>query len=184
MSNENHLQGTIYEKLSIGPLRFDTWLRLDDDEEIIISSFRHPIVALKYFLVALVVLLIGFIGSTYSIGFLIMTIPTALLVVALGLLKIYSRYYVLTDKQLIKKKGIFTDDSVRKSANRIQNQNLEQSFIAKLISSFSTNYADIHIQTASGQAESDLVLDHVPNPNKFDKKLSDLQKGHHKDGTQ
>ena len=183
MSDQNHLDGTIYEKLSVGSIRFDTWLNIDEDEEIIRSTFRHPIVIAKYLILMLFVLLVGLVGATQHILILVISLPIIGIIGIYAMLERYKRYYILTNKQLIKKNGLFTDDASRKSANRIQNQSLTQSVFAKLVSSVSDNYGNIYIQTASGNAEPDVVLDHVPNPNKFTADLQGIQDTNNQNST-
>lgn len=184
--SDNELKGTPYERLSVGPLRFDDWLNLESDEVIEIKTFRHPIVLVKYAVLAILFFFIGtyisYITSMWEL--FIVTILATVLISLYSVISYWSIYYIITNKQLIKKQSLFLDNAVRKSANRIQNQDLNQSFLAKFVSIFTNNYAMIEVQTASGHTGPDIVLNHVPNPNEFTTKLQKIQSSSNKtDGT-
>jgi hypothetical protein len=172
--SKDPLENTIYEKLSIGGLRFDEWISQNTfDEDVLLATYPHKIYLLKFVILFAVstIISIALLTVSYAVSGVVFAI--GLLVLLSGLVKYWSDMYVLTDEHIIEKTGSIYDNSYRKiPIDDITKHQSNHTTVANLISLIVRNYEDIYIYTAatgsirdnSNQQYPEITLKKVPEP--------------------
>ena len=152
------------------------WLHLSDDEEVVWESRPHPIEIGVEFPIGIGLLIGGFllVGGGGSNG---LTGPVTLLGILIGFIGgalVAIRYliwantrYVITSKELYKKRGVITRDVTQFRLDRIQNTSLQQGVPGRLL-----GYGDLTIYTA-GSGDPELTFERTPRPERANSVLND-----------
>jgi hypothetical protein len=156
-----------------------------DDEEVMMSFRRHPVVMRKGLVLLMVAVLIGAVGGMIRSGsaastgeFFVLFFTPVLISIAVGLIPLsyfwigwYYSVCIVTDQRFIqfKQKGIFKSRSVNDIAlNRILSVNYEVSGMMETLLGFGT----IIVQTFAG----DFILKNVPHPAENHQKIATIVK--------
>ncbi|QSX00479.1 PH domain-containing protein [Haloterrigena alkaliphila] len=151
------------------------WFHISDDEDIVWESRPHPISMGSRLLVGVALALVGLVlaGSTGTDGVGLLTIVGVVVAVA-GTALAGARYlvwtntrYVITTDELYKKYGVVSRDVTQFRLDRVQNISLSQSVAGRVL-----GYGDLTVYTA-GSGEPELVFEHVSEPERASKLLSD-----------
>lgn len=156
-----------------------------EDEEVLLTFRRHPVVMRKGFILLMIAILIGaLVGMFRSTNltsitqFYVLFFSPVLIAMIIGFLPLFyywiGWYYtvcIVTDQRFIqfKQKGVFKSRSVNDiSLNRILSVNYEVSGMMETLLGFGT----IIIQTLAG----DFILTKVPKPAKNHSKIANIVK--------
>lgn len=127
------------------------WLTLDDDEEILWAGQPAPEVMYGAYLVGIPLLpLLGF----------------GLLIIASAYLTRKNTDYVITDKSVYKKTGIFSRSVSEVEYEKVQNTSFSVGVVGRYF-----GYGDVDISTAGGSGV-EMSLDGVSDPQDVQKRLS------------
>ncbi|PSP62915.1 hypothetical protein BRC77_08560 [Halobacteriales archaeon QH_8_64_26] len=144
------------------------WVHLTDEEDLLWSghpSLRPVVPALAVglglivagFLLALLASPVPFLPP--SLWFVpLVLVPVGLLIVARWYLPRWAVRYTITSEEVYRKTGILSRDVTQLRLDRVQNTQLSQSFVERLLS-----YGDIRIDTA-GTGGTELVFEGIDRP--------------------
>lgn len=140
------------------------WFRdlSDSDEELKASTHESIYQHLPIFFVSGLLMIGGLIGPllySHELSiFLIVLLPMGLIIFIGDYLQYITKFYVFTDKRVIKKTGIIATDLEDIQYDKVQGVTKQISVIGRIL-----KFGDIEIETASRQGV-DLRLANVPKP--------------------
>jgi len=130
-------------------------------EEVIWTGGRSPLYLLSYWVVCLILLLLFF---------LVITIPPALIVAALGVLKMYRKRYCVTTQRIKTEFGLLSRVVRDASLEKIQDTLVKQSILGRFL-----NYGDLYFSTA-GSNDFEIIFESVSDPEGLKARIRDLKK--------
>lgn len=138
------------------------WVTLTPEEGIVWQGRPTLWVVAKQLIVGSIVIGVGIAGVIMLQGPLLV-LPIALVLIGAAYMGIVSYkhrqiHYLLTDSELYKKSGLFSQSVISLRLDRIQNTSFNQSFRQRLLT-----YGTIEIETA-GTEGTDLVLEAANDP--------------------
>lgn len=170
------LDGTIYEKLSFRSLRFDDWLKSKtaDEETILLATFPHRIMLLRYVVGLFVLLAVG--GAISSLLEPLYGIPIAVvgvLYLTVGLFRYWSRFYAVTDDNILYKKGsLFTKSAGTTEVSSVADTDIEHSIVARFADQVVRDFGDIRVSTFESGSSDEVRLRRVPEPSMFTEEIA------------
>lgn len=169
------LDGTIYDILSVGPLRFDDWMdgKVSEEETVLLATFPHPIILLRYVFVLLLSIISGVLVFQYSPEYAGVSVLVGVLYLLIGLVKYWSEFYVVTDDNILHKKGIlFTKGANTLELSSISETEIKHSILARVVDLVARDFGDIEVSAYGSGDEDDITLHKVPLPSTFTKEIA------------
>jgi uncharacterized membrane protein YdbT with pleckstrin-like domain len=127
-------------------------------EEVVWKSARSPLSLLSYWIVG-VVMVITIILS-----------PIGLIVILLGVVRMYRRRYSVTTERVKSDDGFISHVTRDAELDKIQDTLVKQNFLGRIL-----NYGDLYFSTA-GSTGYEIMFDNVADPEGLKAKIRDLKK--------